>query len=425
MKQRSVGDLYEVVVGLFLAGGLLYALASVGVPDLLDTAAAAGYAPEWIAAALLSFATGAWVGGWQYFGPQASQPAELRWRLSSGDPTNQLRRRAIGNLVASGLLGAVVAAMASPSLEMVGAQALTVSAGIWVALQVVTALAMYAQRRDIHWLGQGAAWVFCTAGIVALAGVTWGAAVGVAVAMAFVALSVAVRPSSSVSWPLTAALTPQWQLVRGGQNRSSVMAGVTMFDVEGFRIARQHQATATQRPLPAFVYTARRHVRAALIVAWRNTRAAVVIGAMAVPLVLALDELLGRLAAISVLVIAEYSLVVTVARSAELWVSSNSLHRIWATGKRPMGLALATPGVIACVVLVLVVAVGVPMPVTMIVILAAMPAAVVLRRRSVHRPADDITLLSTPMGALSLQAVNRVVAGPDVALVTLFIVTGL
>ncbi|MGP3970045.1 hypothetical protein [Streptomyces sp. 6N223] len=65
--------------------------------------------------------------------------------------------------------------------------------------------------------------------------------------------------------------------------------------------------------------------------------------------------------------------------------------------------------------------IGLVMP----LMLVALPGAITARRRSIRSAAAETALLSTPFGAVSLQTVNRVIAGPDMALLSLLVASWL
>ncbi|WP_026877205.1 hypothetical protein [Jiangella gansuensis] len=430
MRPRTAGGWYELAVGAALTAMVLYAVAASGVPEILAGARDRGHSPGWVAVSLLCFVVGAWIAGWHFAGPLAVPAARLHWLVWRQHPAQLLRSAAAQVLLVSMALATLVAVVAGLALAAVGLPAVGPSVAVWLTLELLVVATMYLQRRDLDGPARWAAFAAGAAGVSVAAGEAWGpagvvAAGAVAGIVVTAALVAAIRRGATARRGRAAELTPRWQLYRGARHRWAVSAGFTLMEGEVVRLVRQRDQTTRRRPIPAAAYRWPRPLGLSAVVLLRSTRPVAAIGVLAVPLAFAANEILGSTPAVTVLVLTQFALVMTTARAAETWLTSEALPRIWGAGAHETSAALAAPCVAAGLVLAATAVIGFSLPPAAGAVLAALPVAILLRRRSARRPAAGLTLISTPMGAVSVQSVNKVIAGPDVALLAVLVADGL
>ncbi|WP_053203519.1 hypothetical protein [Jiangella muralis] len=423
MRPRSKGDWYEVLLGVALAAMVLYALGNSGVPRLLTDAEERGHSAAWVAVALLGFVLSAWTAGWSFVGPVALTAARLHW-VSWRRPDVAIRAAGRRALLVSVVAGAVVAVTAGLALDAAELPSVVPAVAVWTALQLLLLVAVQLQRRDLDRTARLLPIAFGAAAVVIAAAEAWGAvAATVTACVAAVAGAAAVVTGGGVARrrDAVAELTPRWQLLRGARHRWAIVAGITLMDGDVVRIVRNRDAKATKRALPAAVFRGPRPVGLAAAAFLRGLPAALTIGAVAVPIAFAAHEILGLTPALVVVVLAELVVTRVTARAAEAWLASPALPRIWGLDGNGPAAALAAPAVVVCAVIAATVTAGLSLPAQAGLALAALPVAVVLRRRSARRPDAGLTVIATPMGAVPVQTVDRVVAGPDVAFVALLV----
>ncbi|SEF17344.1 hypothetical protein [Jiangella alba] len=421
MRPRSRGDWYEVVLGVALAAMVLYALGNSGVPRLLTDAEERGHSAVWVAVALLGFVLSAWTAAWSFAGPVAVTAARLHW-VDWRRPDVAIRAARRRALLVSAVAGAVVAVTAGLALSAAVLPSVLPAVAVWTALQLLLLSAVELQRRDLDRTARLLPVAFGAAAVVVAAAEAWGAVAATVTACGAAAAGAAALAAGGGTGgrrDTVAELTPRWQLHRAARHRWAIVAGITLMDGDVVRIVRTRDARATRRALPAAVFRGPRPIRLAVAAFLRGLPAALTIGAVAVPVAFAAHEILGLTPALVVVVLAELVVTRVTARAAEAWLASPALPRSWGIGRNGPAAALAAPAVVVCAVVAAMVTAGLSLPVTAGLVLAALPVAVVLRRRSSRRPDTGLTVIATPMGAVSVQAVNRVVAGPDVAFVAL------
>lgn len=428
MRPRTATGWYELAVGAALTAMVLYAVGASGAPQVLARAEERGHSPGWVAAALLCFVAGAWIAGWHFAGPLAVPAARLQWLIRREHPARLLRRAAVQVLLVAAALATVVAVVAGLALAAAGLPAVVPALAVWATLVALVVVTLRLQRRDLDGPARWTAFAAGAAGVVVAAGEAWGpagpaSAGAIAAGAAAVALGAAVRRGVRTrDWRGVAAeLTPRWQLRRGARHRWAVSAGFTLLEGEVVRLARQREQKARRRPLPAAVYRLPRPLALAAVALLRGARPMAAIVVLAVPLAFAADTVLGATPAVVVVALTQFALVLTGARAAEAWLATEQLPRIWAAGPYETAAALAAPCVVVGVLLAATAVAAFSLPPVAGVALPALPVAILLRRRSARRPDTGLTLVSTPMGALSVQSLNRVTAGPDVVLLAILL----
>ncbi|UCM88281.1 hypothetical protein [Streptomyces marincola] len=420
MRPRSWGALYELVVVAAMALLLLHALGRDLLPDLLARAEDRGHAPAWVATALLLPVLGLWARACHFSGPLAMSAGTFQWRVARHDPAAWLRRERALTVLGGALLATLVAVPAGMALAATGAHPLVPALALWAALLALLLLASHLQRRDLDAAARLVPPLLAATGVVLAAGVAWGATGALLVGgWLLLAGAAAARRPAARGAGRRAALTPRWQLHRGARNRQALNAGVTMLDADVVRAAREREDGGTRKPLPAFAYRLPRPAGLAAVVLGRGLRAVAPAIALVLPLVFAVDTLLGPVAALLVTVLLELFVTVALARSAETWLDSDAPARMWAAPGRRVPVVLCLPALAVCAVLAAAVSLGMALPLSATLVLAVLPAAVLARRRSARRAVPGGALLATPMGAVPVDLVNGLVAGPDMALLAL------
>ena len=425
MKTRSLKELPETVVSVglsvFFVGMFFYALGSSAVPDILAEAEGRGHSSGWLSLSLLIFVLGLWTGGWYFAGPVAVSVARLQWLVWRRDPSEWLRREMVSALAVGAALAAVIALVAGLALAAVESPYIVAACVVWVVLEFLLVITIHLQRRDLDGIARLAPVLLGLTGVILIAGEAWTTLVAAIIGCCLMIGLVATRPR----WPqLSGAkgdLTPRWQLERGARNRWSVGAGVAMMDGEIVRIVRRRDAKVTKGLLPAFVYRRSWPVNLSVAVLARGLRAVAVPVGLGLPLAFAVNEILGSLPAVLVIVLLEFSMTVSMSRSVEAWLASKALPRIWGVSGIGVVIALASPCMFVCLATAVIAALGLSLPPFVTLVLVILPGAVMWRRHSVRDGGMEFALVSTPMGAVSVEAVNRVFAGPDMVLVSLLL----
>ncbi|MGL5830269.1 MAG: hypothetical protein ACRC0L_11975, partial [Angustibacter sp.] len=206
---------------------------------------------------------------------------------------------------------------------------------------------------------------------------------------------------------------------RGTEPVWALDAGVTLMDGEIVRIVARHGSGLVRPLLPARLYRARWPAGLAVVLLIRKLRTVAVALGLALPTVLAVNTLLGPGLATVIAVLMEYAVIVAMTRAATTWWTSRALPRTWMSSGAATPAALLAPGLATCLAIVIVASLAVPLPLTVTAVLAVMPVAILLRRRSVRATTAEITLVATPVGAVPVEVLNRVIAGPDVVLLAL------
>jgi hypothetical protein len=422
VRSRLWITLYELVLALGLSAMVLYAVGDSVIPDLLTEAERRGYSTGWVAVSLLFLVLGLWVRAWYFAGPLAASVGRFQWLMACHHPSRWLRRGRAVVLVVGALVSAVVAVLSGLAFQAAGDPYVVPALAVWVALQLLLLITLRLQRRDLDGVARLVPLVLMSTGVVLAVGEAWNGPVAViawgCLLLGLVGLVGLVGLAVARSG---AGLTPRWQLHRGASGRWSVGAGITMLDHEIVRVVRQRQARASRRPLPAFVYRIRWPAGLAAVVLARDLRTVGPAIGLVLPLIFAIDRMLGPLPALLATTLLELFVTVAMGRSAEAWLTSNALPRMWAATGARIPVMLSLPGLAVCAVIAATVSLGASLPPLVALMLVALPGAIAARRRSIRSAAAESALLSTPFGAVSLHIVNRVIAGPDMALLTLLV----
>ncbi|WP_123788562.1 hypothetical protein [Phytoactinopolyspora halophila] len=425
MKSRSWGSLYELALAVALAAMLLYAVGNSAVPDILAEAERRGHPPGWVSASLLFFVLGLWSGGWYFAGPLAVSAGRLQWLAWRRHPSRWLRREAVKVLVVGALLAAVIAVLAGLASAAIGSSSVVPSLVTWTVLVLLVMVTIYVQRRDLDGIARLVPITLGAVGVVIATGVAWNALVAAIIGCGLMVSVAAARPRTLLSTGVRSELTPRWQLQRGARNRWSVGAGVTLMDGEIVRIVRQRDAKVIRRLLPESVYRASWPVNLAIAVLIRSFPAVAIGIALALPLIFAVHEILGLVPAMLVGVFLEFFVTLSTSRSAETWLASRALPRTWAVSGIGTSIALVVPSLAVCLAIAMVMMLGFSLSPLVTLVLVVLPVGIIMRRHAAPDAGTSVTVASTPMGAVSLQAVNKAIAGPDVVLLSLVLVSWL
>lgn len=429
MRPRSWTGWSEVVVTAGLSAVLVYSvLYSVGdsaIPALLAEADRRGHSPGRVSVSPLALVLAVWVGGWNFVGPLAVSQSRLLWLVWRKEPSAWLRQEKIRAAVVAAFLAGLVAMAVGSASAATGSRPVAHALGVWITLVVVVLGLVHLQRRDLDGVGRSASTTFGAAGAVLVIAEAWGYPAAGIVGCGLVA-AVLLRPPGRPRRPSSGGeLTPRWQLHRGAQNRWAIDAGITLMDGEIVRMVRHRGTDVARRLLPAPVYRTRWPANVSAVLLARGVRTVALTVGLVLPVVLAVNVIVGPGPATVVAILAEYSVIVAMTRAAATWRSSRALPRLWAHDGRTTSIALMAPGLATCLVVAFVVCVAVPLPALVRVVLVALPAAALLRRMSVRNATAEITLVATPAGAVPVEVLNRVIAGPDVVLISLLTVSWL
>ncbi|RBM19621.1 hypothetical protein [Streptomyces sp. PT12] len=421
MRPQSWAALYELALMVGLTAMLLFAVGNSLLPDVLNQAERRGYSADWFAVALLLFTLGLWVRFWYFAGPLAVSAGRLQWFMWQRDPRGWLRREAVKAYLIGGGLATVLAVLSALVMAAGDGPYLALAVAVWGLLQLFLVLAVQLQRRDLDAVARLLPFILCSLGVVLAVGEAWNGPVSALTGVCLLScLAVARRGILTLPGTRT-ELTPRWQLYRGARGRWSLGAGATMLDHEVVRVMRHREAKVTREPLPAFVYRLRWPLGLAGAVLARNLRAVIPTIGLMFPLIFALHRLLGPLPALLLTALLELTVTVTMVRSSEEWLRSNALSRIWGTGGSRVPVALALPGVAVSLAIAAAVSLALGFPPLAALVLLVLPGAIIARRHSARGGSTEFGILATPLGAVPLNTVNRVIAGPDMALLCLWI----
>lgn len=420
---RTWSDLYTtgyiVVMGVLTVGATLYLIGHSTLPDLLRTARSGGHSVAVVEVGALAIAVAGWLGAWRFAGPLAGAGATLRWSVSTRDPDawQRLQRRRMAlvaiafTAVGCGISVMTVHAIGGPS-ALAGC---IVSAALLLAWWVVLAC----QRTDVdEWISAAASGL-CALGLGLLAAAAWGTIAAVCAALVVVGFAVvAARDPRARSRPVP-EIVPQWQLVAAAHRRWAVRAGVTLLDADVVQAVRYSEQKRDRRSMPDFLFRVRYPGNLVVVSALRGGRSLIPGLAAGAVVVMAANQLFGAGIAVAGAIILEHVATVVLLGTAKRWLTAPALGRTWADGGMRPVLALSLPSLLAgwIVIAVLGGVIGLPWPVWIVTILH--PALVIVRRLQVVRQGDRMYLLSTPMGPLPVQAVQRAVAGYEILVVVL------
>lgn len=410
---RIVEGIATGIVVAALSGGVIAAVGRDLIPQAAATARDGGYSATWLAAACFCLVLGAWTSGWYFLGPVALTRAAIVWRVSLGGKLGPLRLAYARTLLLGALLAVPPVVLVGLAAANVGRPWLWPSVATWALLTSAVMLVVHLQRRDRGDTVRRLVGLLVAVSVAVTAREAWRDLVGAAVlaALGLIALT-AVRRRHRRAAP-RAAVTPMWQLVRGAANRWLVGAAIAMLDPSTVAIARTASPYSPRWRLPHWVY--RVPTPWALgVVAFARTTGSVALGlAIGSVLALATTTIWGVEVGLSLIMVAQLVVTLSYAGPVMTWQSSSALRRVWPTGTMlPIALSMAA---LVPAWLVGLVAFGViDLPVVTLLVLVALPVAVLYRRVTAQSAeGDDALLLATPLGAVPVQVVNRLVAGPD------------
>jgi len=400
---------YQLAVGwaggLFI-GGVLLAIGQRAVPDVLALADAGGHAPQVVAAALLTGTAATWWAAVRLAGPLAASPARQRWWI--GDDPDCWQRHTVRRsfpvvLAAAIAVGAVVGLASSGYGPWVAGATITVLLAIWAG-EIV------GQRRDT---GPHIAGWIASAALGLLSAATWGAWIGVLLGVT-VAGAVTVR-AGRWQWR-KGALPPRWNLAAAASRRAGAEASVVLMEAPVFAApsgSRRSISRVPSRPGP----------RLAFVVSLRVAGRVGVTIALGLLIAAEVGEVLTDLAGVVVLVVLLHRTTVITTRVLLAWASSESVRRFLAIPRRDAILALSIP---CAATTALTIAVAWPLLTLSaweVGFLLLLPPLATWRRLAQVETADQMVLMSTPMGAVPVQVVTRLVAGIDVTVIVLLVLT--
>lgn len=420
MRPRSWGDRYELTLIVGLLAMLLFAVGNSMVPDMLEQVQQRGHSRARFSLALFSLVLALWVRAWYFAGPLAVSVGRFQWLMWRQEPRGSLRREAVTTYLVGGTLATVPAALSALAAPTGGGYSLIAALVVWSVLQLFLVLTMQLQRRDLDGVARSLPFALGSLGVALAVGEAWN---GTAAALGGACLLTGLVLARRRTWTSAGArnqLTPRWQLHRGARGRWSLGAGVTMLDHEVVRVVQQREAKATQQPLPTFVYRLRQPFGLAVATLLRSLRTVLPTISLVGPLIFALHRLLGPLPALLLTALLELFVTVAMARSFEWWLRSHALSRTWATAGSHVPMAVALLGVSVSLVMAATVSLALGFPPLAALTLLVLPVSIVARRRSTHSGPGENALLATPFGAVPLHTVNRVVAGPDMVLLSVW-----
>ncbi|MGJ9421840.1 hypothetical protein [Aeromicrobium sp. CF3.5] len=396
---------YRISVGLtggLIGFGVLLAVGREIVPDVLDLTQRRGYDAALVGAALLTATATAWWASLRFVGPWAASPAHQLWTI--GDDQRAWRRRSAVRgapwvALATGLV-AVVVGLAAGEL------------GLWAGGGTVLALLMLTAA-----IGSGQRYDGGPRGVVSLGGVAMGLLSGAAcgpvagglVGGAAIAGGVllAGRPTAQ-----RFAAIPRWNLAAADRRRSAAVASVILVEP----LVRQQRSGSRSR-----LATMPRHpaIRLALI---STRRVAVPVLAWAVGglvVAAALADLLGSFAGVAAVAMLLHVTTAMTSKGLLAFTSQVEVRRLLMMPRGPALAGLAIPCAAVTVVIVGAASVLMPLSVAGAMVLLALPALGMASRMSSAEATDELVMASTPMGAVPVQTVIRLVAGADATVLAL------
>ncbi len=404
----SSGDRwYRLSVGLtggLIAFGVLLAVGREIVPDVLDLTQRRGFDAALVGAALLTGAATAWWAGIRFAGPWAASSAQQLWTIG---PDQRSWRRRTALRAAPWILGAagvvaIVVGLAAGDLGLV-AGAATV-----LALLLLAAAVAAGQRRD-----GGPRGVASLGGIAVglLSAAAWGPVVGALVGGAAIVGSVLL--AGRASWQRYAAI-PRWNLAAAGRRRSAAVASVILVEPlvrQQSSGSRSRLGSLPRRPVVRLAVVSVRRV-AVPVLAW-------VVGGLVVAA--ALSDLLGTFAGVAAVALLLHVTTAMTSRGLLAFTSQAEVRRLLMLPRAHGLAALAAPCAAATVLVVAAASVLVPLSAAEAVVLLALPAVGMASRVSSAEAADEMLMVSTPMGAVPVQMIVRLVAGVDATLLGLVV----
>jgi len=410
MKDINVYRLTVAWTSTALIAGVLLAIGRQIVPDVLALVDRTGHDRDLVAAALLAGTLATWWATVRRLGPIAASPAQQRWQVWADPRSWQIRQRWRA------------LALAVPGAASVGYVVGLASNDPWtgivigLALLVVTIAIALGQRRDG---GPLFVVVAAAASLGLLTASAWGPTVGAVwgVAAGLAALPAVVSGSRSRR---THRLVPRWNLAAAAQRRWELAAAAIMLDPEVLRSTFSITGHRCPFRLPRSPMG-----RIAVLTGWRALRPAairVVIGLLSV---LAVDEVLGTTAGLLSAVLLIHVVTIVTTRDLLAWRALPSVQRVVAIDPQRAVDAFAVPCVVVTLVVVSVVSVVLTPPWVAVIVLLLQPVVATWSRMAAADQPDELTMMSTPMGAVPIQFVIRLIAGTEAAVIAMIIVAAL
>lgn len=354
---RHAERLVTAVLVAALVGPALAAVGSVVLPALAGRAEQRGMVPEAVLAGLAIAGVVGFGAVARRVGPVAASGAERQWRWTI-DPSAEQRHRT-------------------------GAVALVGSAVIAAACVPVPFLA-----RELGW---AMPW-------------SWSLAFAVLLLVAGLAAVLHQRGGTGLIAP--------WRLSRAARRQEAVMASLVLADPEIVAVYRAADDATSRRRLAA--RTMRSPVRVLAIRCLREARGPLLAGAALTGLA---GAVLGTEPATVVAVVGLAVVVARLSRPARALVADPGLARSWAPRGGLERAARLVP-VVAGIALALVASAALATSWSSVTGLVALPVLVAWRRIAGARVPEP-ALVSTPAGAVPLDVVARLAAGPDVTVLVL------
>lgn len=389
-----------------LAVGVLLAIGRQIVPDVLGLVERTGNDPDLVAAALLAGTLAIWWAMVRRLGPIAASPAQQRWQVWPDPRSWQTRQRWLALAVAvpcAASVGYVVGLAATDPWPGVATGA---------ALLIVTIVIALGQRRD------GGPFFVRTAGALALGLLTasaWGTTCGVVI-------GVAVLPAALLGLRRRRrhGLVPRWNLAAAAQRRWELAAAATMLDPDVLRST----LAITRRGFP-LTPPASATGRIAMLTGWRALRPTAIRVVVGLVVVAAVGDVLGTRAALLGAVVLIHVTTVATTRDLLAWRALPSVQRLLALDTRRAVAGFAAPCVVATIVVAGVVAVELAPMSSALVVLLVQPLVATWSRMAAADQPEELTMMSTPMGAVPIQVAVRLVAGTDATVIALIVIAAL
>lgn len=406
-------DVYRLTVAwtsAALVAGVLLAIGRQIVPDVLALVDRTGHDPDLVAAALLAVTLAVWWAMVRRLGPIAASPAQQRWQVWADPRSWQARQRWRA------------LAVAVPGAASVGYVVGLASTDPWpgvatgVVLLIVTIAIALGQRRD------GGPFLIGVVGALALGLLTasaWGPALGTAggVAAGLAVLPAVLNRSRSRRWY---RLIPRWNLAAAAQRRWELAAAATMLDPEVLRSTfpitkRRYPFTLPRSPMG----------RVAVLTGWRALRPAAIRVVIGLLVVAAVGEVLGTTAGLFGAVLLVHVVTVVTTRDLLAWRALPSVQRVLAIDPRRAVDAFAGPCAVATLVVTGVVALVLAPPWAALIVLLLQPLVATWSRMAAADQPEELTMMSTPMGAVPIEFVIRLIAGTQATVIAMIVVAAI
>ena len=404
---------YDATVVTMIAAACLYGLATAVLRPAAAQAVAVVGGPVLAAAAGVAL-VGITLVAASRLGPLWVTAPEHRWRPADALLRERSRTVLRGAVSVAVLVGLVTAA-AVPGWR--------VACGVGAAAAVLVAVtaAALGQRLDRAATAGSVGAVLVVAGIVVtLLGATAGAApLLVVIAGATAAGLLRTRSAGSTRTPLHGRpVPPSWELRRAGATVDALRTATVLLDGTPLSAAADARLAPRRRPVAV------PDVLRPLVRALSTSRVVDLVPLLAVPAAVAAVG--GTAAAVVAVLVVTHVVTVVATRWVDVWFDSPALARTFATRRPPLVAVLAGTAAVlvggAAVVSCALAGIGPGWGAV------AVGAAVLTweRRLSGRRLAGRVgALVATPMGAVPVDLAQRVVAGPDVLLVSVLVLPAL